>query len=390
MDLEYDQSHLMVRDSAERFLRERYDYRAYQKIVAGEAGWSAELWAEFAKLGWLGLPFAEADGGSGGGAVEIGLLMEAFGKALVVEPYLPTVVWGGGLVADLGTPEQRSEILPALIEGGLRLAVAAGDGPSGEAVEVEAAARSDGYVLSGEARSVLAAPMADRLLVAAWMPSDAEGLFIVPANARGLVVRPFRTADGRRAADVTLSDVRLGKGALLGGRDDASAALAEALDRVITAASAEAVGAMAAMVAATVEYAKSREQFGQALAKFQVIQHRLVQMKVREEEARASCRLAALSLDGSPAHRARAVSGAKAKVGRCGRAVAQEAIQLHGAIGTTNELSIGAYGKLILAYEARFGSTRAHLKRYAASMADADLAGAGLLLDSARERAGRN
>jgi hypothetical protein len=383
MDLEYDQSHLIVRDSAERFLRERYDYRTYQKIAGSESGWSAEMWAEFAKLGWLGLPFAEAEGGSGGGAVEIGLLMEAFGKALVVEPYLPTVVWGGGLVADLGTPEQRGEILPALIEGRLRLAVVAGEGAGvGDGAEVEATARGGDYVLSGEVKSVLAAPMADRLLVAAWLPSDTEGVFIVPANAKGLVVRPFRTTDGRRASDVTLSDVHVGKAALLGGREDATAVLAKTLDRVIGAASAEAVGAMAAMVAATVEYAKSRVQFGQPLAKFQVIQHRLVQMKVREEEARASCRLAALSLDGSPAHRMRAVSGAKAKVGRCGRAVAQEAIQLHGAIGTTNELSVGAYGKLILAYEARFGTTRAHLRRYAAAMADADLAGAGLLLDT--------
>ena len=383
MDLEYDQSHLIVRDSAERFLRERYDYRTYQKIAGSESGWSAEMWAEFAKLGWLGLPFAEAEGGSGGGAVEVGLLMEAFGKALVVEPYLSTVVWGGGLVADLGTPEQRGEILPALIDGRLRLAVVAGEGAGvGEAAEVEAAARGGDYVLSGEAKSVLAAPMADRLLVAAWLPSDTEGVFVVPANAKGLVVRPFRTADGRRAADVTLSEVRVGKAALLGGRDDATAVLAQTLDRVIAAASAEAVGAMAAMVAATVEYAKSRVQFGQALSKFQVIQHRLVQMKIREEEARASCRLAALSLDGSPAHRMRAVSGAKAKIGRCGRAVAQEAVQLHGAIGTTNELSVGAYGKLVLAYEARFGTTRAHLRRYAAAMADADLAGAGLLLDT--------
>src|SRR5579859_4613354 len=125
MDLEYDPSHLIVRDSAERFLRERYDYRTYQKIAGSEAGWSAEIWAEFAKLGWLGLPFAESFGGSDGGAVEIGLLMEAFGKALVVEPYLPTVVWGGGLVAELGTAAQRGEILPALIEGRLRLAVVA-------------------------------------------------------------------------------------------------------------------------------------------------------------------------------------------------------------------------------------------------------------------------
>lgn len=376
MDLEYDQSHLLLRDSAERLLRERYDYRAYQKIASSEAGWSADLWAEFAKLGWLGLPFPEEDGGSGGGAVEVAILMEAFGKALVVEPFLPTVIMAGGVVADLGTPAQRQEILPAVIDGKLRLALA-----SGEGTHVAAKPSGSGYVLSGEAKAVLGAPMADRLLVAARLPAGTEGVFIVPVNARGLVIRPFRTIDGLRAADLAFGDVSIANAALLAGQDDASAALARVLERAIVAASADAVGAMAAMVDATVEYAKQRVQFGQPIARFQVIQHRLVYMKIREEEARASCRLATLSLDGAAAHRARAVSGAKAKVGHAGRTVAQEAIQLHGAIGTTNELSIGAYAKRLLAYEARFGTTRAHLRRYAGAMSDPALAGAGLLLD---------
>ncbi len=237
-------------------------------------------------------------------------------------------------------------------------------------------------MLSGEATSVLGAPMAERLLVAARLPAGTDGLFIVPASAHGLTVRPFRTVDGLRAADLTLAGVAVPKSALLGGREDAGAALAKAFDRAIAAVSADTVGAMAAMVTATVEYTKQRIQFGQPLAKFQVIQHRLVHMKIKEEEARASCRLAMLSLEGPAAQRTRAVSGAKAKIGRAGRAVAQEAIQLHGAIGTTNELSMGAYAKRVLAYEARFGTTRTHLRRYATAMSDAALAGAGLLLDA--------
>ena len=377
MNLEYDEAHLLLRDSAERFLRERYDYRAHQKIAGSEAGWSAEMWAEFAKLGWLGLPFAEDDGGSGGGAVEVAILMEAFGRSLVVEPFLPTVILAGGLVAELGSPSQRQDILPAVIEGKLRLAVAAG-----EQAEVTATARGGDYVLSGEAASVVGAPMAERLVVAARLPAGTVGMFIVPANSHGLTVRPFRTVDGMRAGDITLADVTVPKSDLLGGREDAGPALAKGVDRAIAASSADTVGAMAAMVAATVEYTKQRVQFGQPLAKFQVIQHRLVHMKIKEEEARASCRLATLSLEGPGAQRTRAVSGAKAKVGRAGRAVAQEAIQLHGAIGTTNELSIGAYAKRVLAYEARLGSTRAHLRRYAAAMSDTALAGAGLLLDA--------
>lgn len=378
MDLEYEPSQLILRDSAERFLRECYDYRVHQKIVHDEAGWSAEMWAEFAGLGWLGLPFAEDDGGSGAGAVEIAVLMEAFGRALVVEPYLPTVVMAGGLVGDLGTPAQCRAILPAVSEGRLRLAVAAG-----ESAHVTAAPRGGGYLLSGDASSVPGAPMAETLLVAARMPGGTTGVFLVPATAVGLVARPFRTADGMRAADLTLSDVKVAMGDLLGGTEDAGAALERMLDRAIAAASADAVGAMAALVAATVDYGKTRVQFGQPIARFQVVQHRLVQMKIREEEARASCRLATLSLAGDAAHRVRAVSGAKAKIGRCGRSVAQEAIQLHGAIGTTGELAVGAYAKRLLAYEARFGSTRAHLRRYAEVMGDPALAGAGLLLDAA-------
>ncbi len=378
MDLEYEPSQLILRDSAERFLRERYDYRAHQRIAGSEAGWSAEIWAEFADLGWLGLPFAEEDGGSGAGSVEVAVLMEAFGRALVVEPYLPSVVMAGGLVVDVGTRAQRAAVLPALIEGRLRLAVAAGEG-----ARVIATRRGDGYVLSGEAASVLGAAMAGTILVAAQLPSGSAGVFIVPAGTAGLVVRPFRAADGMRVADLTLSDVKVAKGDLLGDAEDAGTALERMLDRAIAAVSADAVGAMAALVAATVDYGKTRVQFGQPIARFQVVQHRLVQMRIREEEARASCRLATLSLGGDAAHRRRAVSGAKAKIGRCGRSVAQEAIQLHGAIGTTGELSVGAYAKRILAYEARFGSTRAHLRRYAEAMSDPALAGAGLLLDEA-------
>lgn len=376
MDLEYDQSHLLLRDSAERLLRDRYDYRTYQKIATGAAGWSAELWAEFAALGWLGLPFPEEDGGSGGGAVEVAILMEAFGRALVIEPFLPTVVMAGGVVADLGTAAQRREILSPLIEGKLRLALVAGEG-----APVAAKPRGGSYVLTGDAASVLGAPMADRLVVAARLPAGTTGAFVVPAGANGLVLRPFRTVDGLRAADMAFGEVTVPASALLGGEEDAGPALARGLDRAITAASADAVGAMAALVAATVDYTKQRVQFGQPIAKFQVIQHRLVYMKIREEEARASCRLATLSLDGPAAHRARAASGAKAKIGRAGRHVAQEAVQLHGAIGTTNELAMGAYAKRILAYEARFGSTRSHLRRYGEAMSDPALAGAGLMLD---------
>jgi alkylation response protein AidB-like acyl-CoA dehydrogenase len=378
VDLQYASEHLILRDTAARFLADRYGYKTFRAIADSEAGWSPEIWAEFAAMGWLGLPFAEDDGGLGGGAIEVSILMEAFGRALVIEPYLASVVLAGGLVAALGDTAQRGELLPALIEGKRRLAFAHDDD-----APTRARRAGDGFVLSGAKKTVLGGGAADTLIVSAALPSGGTGIFAVPRTARGLTVRPYRTVDGARAADLVLGDVAVPASALLGGNEDADATIAFALERAIAAASADAVGAMATMVAATVDYTKTRVQFGQPIAKFQVLAHRMVDMKIREEEARASCLLATLSLDGPAAARARAISGAKAKVGRCARFIAQNAIQTHGAIGTTEELSLGGYAKRLMAYEMLFGATHEHLRRYAALIADPALAGAGLLVEPA-------
>lgn len=376
MDLRYDTEQIILRDSAEKVLAERYDYRTFQKIADSEAGWSPELWAEFAALGWLGLPFDANDGGSGGGAVELAILMEAFGRHLVIEPYLATVVLGGGLVASLGAASERRAILPAVIEGHSRLAFAHED----RGALVRAQRRSDGYLLQGDKKVVLGGPMADTLLVSAELAPSKIGVFVLPRDARGLTVRPHRMIDGSRAADVALADVAVPSSALLGGNEDAGDAVEAVLQRAIAALSADAVGAIAIMVKATTDYLKTRVQFGQPLANFQALQHRLVALKVKEEEARAAGLFATLSLDGAADIRSRASSGAKAKIGRCARVVHQEAIQLHGAIGTTNELSLGGYAKRLIAYEILFGSTREHLKRYGAIIADPQVASQGLLI----------
>jgi hypothetical protein len=376
VDLQYGQEQRILRDTAERFLAANYDYRKFRAIANSEAGFSNDIWAELAAMGWLGLPFAEADGGLAASAVEVSILMEAFGKALVLEPYLANVVLAGGLVTTLGSAAQRAELLGALIDGKLKLAFANDD-----RAPTRATKRGDGYVLSGAKTAVLAAPMADVILTSAAMPSGGTGVFALPRLARGLVIRPYRTVDGGRAADIEMSNVTALASALLGGNEDADAAIAATIERAIAAASADAVGAIAAMVSASVDYTKTRVQFGQPISKFQVLAHRLVDMKVREEEARASCLLATLSLDGPAGNRARAVSGAKAKIGRNARFVAQNAIQTHGAIGTTDELALGAYAKRLMAYEILFGSTREHLRRYAAMIADPALASAGLLIE---------
>jgi alkylation response protein AidB-like acyl-CoA dehydrogenase len=379
MDLSYDTEQTILRDSAEKFLSGCYDYRLFQKTAGSETGWNADVWTEFAELGWLGLPFSEEDGGFGAGAVEVAILMEAFGKSLVLEPYLATIVLGGGIVAKLGSAEQRQTILGSVIEGKSRLAFALDDGDA----PVTAKKSASGFTLSGAKKSVLSAPMADTILVSAGIGAGV-GVFAVPATARGLLLRGYRTLDGGRAADIECADIALPPSALLGGNEKAADAIEATVHRAIAALSSDAVGAMSALVAQTVEYTKTRVQFGQPIAKFQVLQHRMVGMKVKEEEARASCLFATLSLDGPAQHRSRAVSGAKAKIGRASRAVAQEAIQLHGAIGTTDELSVGGYAKHLLAYEMIFGTTREHLRRYATIIADPDIASQGLLLSAAQ------
>ena len=376
MDLQYDTEQLILRESAEKFLASRYGYSVFRKISESEDGFSREMWSEFAALGWLGLPFAAEDGGSGGGAVELAILMEAFGRHLVVEPYLASVVLGGGLVARLGSAAERAALLLPLIEGRQLLAFAHED----EGAATSAERRRDGYVLQGAKKVVLGGAAADMLLVSAALADGRTAIFVVPREARGLTLRPYRMIDGGRAADLTLAGVAVPASALLGGNENAGAAVENVITRAVAALSAAAVGAIAVMVKATVDYSKTRVQFGQPIANFQALQHRMVRMKIKEEEARAASLLATLTLDGPASARQRAVSGAKAKIGRCARLVHQEAIQLHGAIGTTSELALGAYAKHLIAYEILFGSTREHLRRYGALIADTEIAAQGLIM----------
>jgi alkylation response protein AidB-like acyl-CoA dehydrogenase len=375
LNLQCDTEQAILRDSAHAFLRDHYDYKAHRRIAASDAGMSPELWREFAQLGWLGLPFSTEDGGIGGGPVETAILMEGFGRFLVIEPYLETVLLGGGLISALGTAAERKALLEPVMEGKSLFAVAHDD----RTASITATSTSRGFALSGATKLVLAAPLADQLLVSAELDGGRLGVFIVPKTASGLTLRPVRLIDGRRAADLELTVVELPANALLGGNDNAGTAVASVIDLAIAALSADAVGAISTMVSATVDYTKTRVQFGQPIAKFQALQHRMVRMRVAEEEARAFALFATLALDRPPDQRARAVSGAKAKIGRSARFVHQTAIQLHGAIGTTDELSLGAYAKRLLAYEALFGPTREHLRRYGALMAKPDRAAEGLL-----------
>jgi len=375
MDLETSEDQRLISESAEKFLREHYTHDVFRALVAGETRWREDIWAGFAEMGWLGLPFAEKLGGFGMGGAEVATLMEAFGRALVLEPYIPTVILCGKLMEFSGSADH----LPGIIAGQTRLAFAHDDGGD----ETAAKPDGDGYVLTGSKKAVTAAPMATAILFSAKLPEGGTGVFLVSAEQPGLNIRPYFTVDGGCAADITLADVKVGGGQVLGDGQDAGPAINAALAHGIAAACADAVGAMAEMVEQTLDYTQQREQFGQPVARFQVLQHRLVDMKLAVEEARASALFAALSLDAPDMLRDRAVSGAKAKVGRAARFIHQAAIQTHGAIGTTDELMLGWYAKRLIAFEANFGSTREHRRRYGGLIADPETAASALLIEAA-------
>jgi alkylation response protein AidB-like acyl-CoA dehydrogenase len=376
VDLQPSHEQEILRKNAERFLSEEYRHSdGSSGDDSDDSVRRTKIWNQFASLGWLGLPFPVEFGGSGGDCVDLAVLMEAFGSHLVTEPYLPTVVLGGGLIASIASPVQRQDLLNGLIEGQILLAFAYED----RSTTTTARRSSQGYIIEGGKKVVLGAHSADVLLVSARLADGGLGVFVVPKRTNGLAVRAYDTVAGADAGDVDLSGVAVQASALLGGNENAGAIIDATILRAIAALSADALGALAKIVASSVEYAKTRAQFGQPIGKFQAIQHRLVDMKIKEEEARASALFATLSLDSSPETRARAVFGAKAKIGRSARYIYQNAIQVHGAIGTTNELSLGRYAKRLIAYEILFASTRESLRRYANLISQPRVASTGLL-----------
>jgi alkylation response protein AidB-like acyl-CoA dehydrogenase len=356
MDLELSNEQRLLRDSAERFASQRYDTAQRRMSLACEGRWSREIWREIADLGWLAVGVPEADGGLGGGPVEIGLVAEALGRALALEPWLDAILVAR-LVAALGDASQRERLLAPIMEGARRPALAHIEGArfAAEAVSTQAANSR----LTGVKDFVSAPASADDLFVSARTDAGLA-VFLVDPSAPGVTIQTFETVDGREAGRVTFDGaeaVRLGSG-------DATAALAETLDLAAAALSAEAVGCMDSLLAKTIAYTRTREQFGKPLAANQALRHRMADMSVRCEEARGVT-LRALLAFGST-ERARAAAGAKFKTGRCGRFVAEHAIQLHGAMGVTEELDVGLYAKRLLAIDLSFGAADQHLRRHAA------------------------
>jgi alkylation response protein AidB-like acyl-CoA dehydrogenase len=374
MDLTLSDEQRLLRESVDRFIAETYDADHRRRVAADPLGFSPEIWKKFADLGWLALPIDEAYGGLGGGAIETGILMEAFGRGLVSEPYLSTVVIGAALIAECGSEEQKQALLPKVADGSLRLAFAHSERAARyDLAEVNTVARRtpDGWRLDGHKIAVLDGNAADDIIVSARLADDdgAPGrlcLFLVPSGAKGLGLRDYSRLGGGRACNLDLAGVPLAADAQLGDGSYALSKIESVVDRALAALSAEAVGIMQIMLDMTLDYTKIRQQFGRPLAANQVIRHRLADMAMQCDEARSMALRAALMADAEPVARGRAASGAKAKIGKCARFVAEQAVQLHGAMGVTEELDIGSYFKRLLAFDTLFGGSAHHYRRHAA------------------------
>lgn len=378
MDLTLTEEQRLLRDGLARFLAHRYELGKSRAAARGGAGWQPEIWHAFAhELGILGATLPERVGGSGGGPTELMVIAEELGRALVVEPYVDTVVLAGGLLARSGGV-RADEVLARVVTGDGVVGFAALEPSAGHALHrVATTARrdGDGWVLDGTKTVVTAAPLATHLVVSARTLGEADdrdgiSLFLLACDPAapppGLRLRPGRTIDDRQAADLEFTGLRLPADALLGAEGAAWPLIERAVDEATAAICAEAVGCMRTVLADTVAHTTQRQQFGRPISTFQVLRHRMVDMHLELEQAAAAVHLAISSLDADPGRRAKAVSAAKVTIARAARFVGQSAVQLHGGMGLTEELAVGHYFKRLTAIEHEFGPAATHLARYAA------------------------
>jgi alkylation response protein AidB-like acyl-CoA dehydrogenase len=374
MNFELTEEQRLLSDSVRRYLADRYDFESRKKILASGAGESDAVWSGLAQMGLLGIPFSEAAGGFGGGAVDLMSAMQAIGEALVVEPVLATLL-AGRLVDRAGSAAQRSEILSGVIDGSMRLAFAQGEDDARyrlEHVATTATRTSEGWRLDGTKRVVIGAPRANLLVVSArtsGKPGDAKGsgLFLVAPDASGVTLSAYRNFDNQPAADVRFDGVILRGDALLGSDSDALPVIEEAVDFATALLCAEASGAIQFANDATLEYLKTRKQFGVPIGSFQALQHRMVDMFVTAEQVRSMTYLVCSRIDSESdaRERARMVSAAKIKIADACRHVSQEAIQLHGGMGMTEEMKVSHTFRRLTMIAQQFGDADHHLDRFA-------------------------
>ena len=373
MDFSFSDEQTLLKESVSRFITNDYGFESRQKHSRSDAGYSLENWQTFAELGWLGVPFSENHGGFGGGAVETMLMMEEFGKGLVVEPYLATVVACGSALNDFGSEDQKSSFIPEIIDGSKLWALAFAE-PQGRFnladLTTTATASNGSYLLSGHKSVVINGPNANFFIVSVRTSGEQRdetgiSLFIIPSDAKGLSKRDYPTVDGQRASELILDNVELDEASRLGEEGQGLNILQQAIDFATLAIGSEAVGCMEVLYKDTVEYCKNREQFGQPIGKFQVLQHRMVDMFMEHEQSKSLMFMAAMRWDeGYGAEAQKAVSAFKVQVGKSGKFVGQSAVQLHGGMGMTDELNIGHYFKRLTIIDTMFGNVDHHLKRF--------------------------
>ncbi len=365
MDFDLTEDQRLLKESVDRLIADQYSFAQRKGYATENGGWSTRMWGQFAEMGLLGLPFEETLGGFGGGPVETMIVMETFGRGLVLEPFFATVILGGGLLRRAGSAALRGALIPQVAAGKLKLAFAHVERQSRyNLADVTTTARrqGSGYVLDGAKSVVLHGDCAGKIFVTARIAGDRRdrdgvGLFLVDANSPGLTCRGYPTQDGLRAAEIGLSGVRAETVS-----ENAIPAIEHTIDEAISALCAEAVGTMQVMHDTTLEYLKTRKQFGRAIGSFQVLQHRSVDMLVALEQARSMSMFAAvMASEENPIERKRAIAAAKVQIGRSGKHIGQEAVQLHGGIGMTQEYSVGHSFKRMTMIEQMYGSADDHL-----------------------------
>ena len=373
MDFTLNDEQRMLQDTVQRYLRDSYDFDTRRARLYENGGRDAKLWNDLAEtLGILGAPLPEEAGGMGGGAVETMVVMDALGEALVYEPFLETVVMAGGILKRIES-ERGAALLEKIAAGQALVSLAVGEPTARYAlndIRTSAKQQGNGWVIDGDKAVVVGAPHADMLIVAARTAGDVHdrdgiALFLVDPKADGVTLHNYRLVDERPAGDIELRGVAVDGDALLGGEGDALPLIEKIYDEATAALCAEATGVMRRMLNDTIEYTKQRKQFGQPLASFQALQHRMVDMYMAVEQSTSASYLATLKIDMDATTRAKAVSAAKVAVGKAARFVGQNAVQLHGGMGMTEELAVGHYFKRTTVIEQQFGTVDHHIARYA-------------------------
>jgi len=382
VDFNYSNEQIALQETLRRFVSRDYEFERRRELARSDLGFSAEAWAQYAELGLLSLSFPEEFGGLGGNAVDIMLVMEQIGRGLLLEPFLSSVVMCGGLIRDAGSDSLKANLLPRIGRGELKLALACYEAAGRydlSRLACTAVRNGGGWRLSGQKIVVLDAPSADYFLVSARGGGGGDGdgdagsagsLFLIERGTAGLSLRSYPTQSGHRAADLRLDDVVVGADALIGAPGSGLAMVERAVDKAVAALCAEAVGIIAALNETTLNYLKTRKQFGVPIGKFQALQHRMADMFIAAEQSRSMAVNAAVYADSvDAAVRRRAVSGAKAYIGRAARLVGQEAVQMHGAMGVVDDVIVSHYFKRLTMIDMSFGDVDHHLARFSDMLA---------------------